>query len=260
MTTPRSLHHARYTRSNGYDPDWVVANQMGPNALWMAEALSEVMPIEPGMKVLDLGCGAAISSIFLAKEFGAQVWAADLWIEASDNQNRVLEAGVGDLVTPIHAEAHTLPFAGEFFDAVVSFDAYHYFGTADLYLGYLTDFLKPGGRVGTVSPALTSELGPEPPPELAPHWDWEFCSWHTPQWWQHHWAKTNKVIVDHADMVDGGWADWLRFNDFVAQSVEGWWIDAIANTHDMLEADQGKNLGFSRIIATKRQVDGATTV
>ncbi|MEZ5227484.1 MAG: hypothetical protein R2710_12635 [Acidimicrobiales bacterium] len=46
---------------------------MGPNALWLTEALTEVMTIEPGMKVLDLGCGKAMSSIFLAKEFGAQV-------------------------------------------------------------------------------------------------------------------------------------------------------------------------------------------
>ncbi|MDH3754902.1 MAG: methyltransferase domain-containing protein, partial [Acidimicrobiia bacterium] len=94
-------------------------NQMGPNALWLTESLTEVMTIEPGMSVLDLGCGSAMSSIFLAKEFGARVWATDLWVAAADNQQRIVEAGVGDLVTPIHAEAHTLPFATDFFDAIV---------------------------------------------------------------------------------------------------------------------------------------------
>ena len=59
---------------------------MGPNALWLMEALAEVLPIEPGMRVLDLGCGRAMTSIFLAKEFGAEVWATDLWIDASANQ------------------------------------------------------------------------------------------------------------------------------------------------------------------------------
>ena len=54
---------------------------MGPNVLWLTEALTQVLPLEPGMRVLDLGCGAAISSIFLARELGVQVWAADLWIE-----------------------------------------------------------------------------------------------------------------------------------------------------------------------------------
>jgi len=38
------------------------------------------------MRVLDLGCGKALSSIFLAKEYGTQVWATDLWISATDNR------------------------------------------------------------------------------------------------------------------------------------------------------------------------------
>jgi len=86
-TTP-TLHHPRYPRSNTYDPAWMTRNQMGPNALWLLESLAEVMPIEPEMKILDLGCGKAMTSIFLAKEFGARVWATDLWIAASDNPYR----------------------------------------------------------------------------------------------------------------------------------------------------------------------------
>ncbi|MCW2751334.1 MAG: SAM-dependent methyltransferase, partial [Aeromicrobium sp.] len=58
------LHHTRYHRSNGYDPRWVFDNQMGPNALWLVESLTEVLPLEPGMRVLDLGCGRAMTSIF----------------------------------------------------------------------------------------------------------------------------------------------------------------------------------------------------
>jgi hypothetical protein len=57
------------------------------------------------------GCGNAVSSIFLAKEFGVQVWTTDLWIGASENWARVCEAGVEERVFPVHAEAHTLPFA-----------------------------------------------------------------------------------------------------------------------------------------------------
>jgi cyclopropane fatty-acyl-phospholipid synthase-like methyltransferase len=132
------LHNARYPRSNNYDPNWVFENQMGPNALWLMEALVEVLPIEPGMRVLDLGCGKAMTSVFLAKEFGAEIWATDLWIDASANQERICEAGVEKLVVPIHSEAHALPFAQGFFDVIVSVDAYQYFGTADLYLGYIT--------------------------------------------------------------------------------------------------------------------------
>ena len=187
MTEP-TLHHPRYTRSNRYDPMWVTANQMGPNVLWLTESLMEVMTIEPGMKVLDLGCGKAASSIFLAREFGAQVWATDLWIPADENRQRIEEAGLTELITAVHAEAHTLPFEAGFFDAIVSIDAYQYFGTADLYLGYVLDFLKPGGQIGAVMPATTRELGEEIPVALEQFWEWDFCCWHTPEWWRTHWA------------------------------------------------------------------------
>jgi len=250
MTNP--LQHDRFLRSNNYDADWITENQMGPNVLWLTEALLETLPVASDMKVLDLGCGKAVSSIFVAKEFGAQVWAADLWIDAAENQQRVVEAGVEHLVTPVNAEAHTLPFDNDFFDVIISLDAYQYFGTADLYLGYLVDFLKPGGRLGAVMPALLTELGDAPPATLAPYWEWDFCCFHGPEWWRHHWAKTGKVTVDHADVIEDGWKDWLRFNDFIAPSMEGWWVDEGATTHNMLEADRGENLGFTRITATKK--------
>jgi cyclopropane fatty-acyl-phospholipid synthase-like methyltransferase len=251
VSTPE-LHHPRYVRSNGYDPTWVARNQMGPSALWLLESLTEIMTIEPGMKVLDLGCGRAMTSIFLAREFGARVWATDLWIAAADNQERIVEASVSDLVTPIHAEAHTLPYAAGFFDAIVSIDAYQYFGTADLYLGYVLDFLKPGGRIGAVMPSTTRELGEEIPPTLEPFWEWEFVSFHSPEWWRAHWAKTRKVDVERSELIEDGWRDWLQFNDAITPFVEGWWVQEVANTHDMLVADQGAEIGFTRIVATKR--------
>src|SRR5712691_5718143 len=117
-----------FPRSAAYEAKWVLENLMGPNVLWLAESLSELLELRPGMRVLDLGCGKAISSIFLAKEFGVQVWATDLWVPAADNWRRIGDAGAEGSVYPVHAEAHTLPFAEGFFDALVSLDAYHYFG------------------------------------------------------------------------------------------------------------------------------------
>jgi hypothetical protein len=61
-------------RSSSYDPHWLIANVMGPHVLWLAEWLSQRLELTPGMRVLDLGCGKALSSIFLAKEFGVSVW------------------------------------------------------------------------------------------------------------------------------------------------------------------------------------------
>jgi SAM-dependent methyltransferase len=60
-------------RSNKYDPQWIINNQMGLNPLWLTEWLCEKIPLTSGMRVLDLGCGKALSSIFLAEEYGVQV-------------------------------------------------------------------------------------------------------------------------------------------------------------------------------------------
>jgi cyclopropane fatty-acyl-phospholipid synthase-like methyltransferase len=74
------------------------------------------------MHVLDLGCGKALSSVFLAKEYGVQVWATDLWISATENRERIEQAGLADRVFPIHADARALPYAELFFDALVCVD------------------------------------------------------------------------------------------------------------------------------------------
>jgi cyclopropane fatty-acyl-phospholipid synthase-like methyltransferase len=100
------------------------------------------------MRVLDLGCGRASSSIFLRREFDVQVWATDLWISASENIQRIRDAGVEEGVFPLHSDARSLCFATGFFDAIVCVDSYYYAGTDDLYLNYLAQFVKVGGQVG----------------------------------------------------------------------------------------------------------------
>lgn len=62
-------------------------------------------------------------------------------------------------------EAHALPFAHGFFDALVSIDAYHYLGTDDLYLSAVRRLVRPGGPMAIAVPGLTEELedGPSAP-------------------------------------------------------------------------------------------------
>jgi SAM-dependent methyltransferase len=238
----------QFPRSASYDPEWVLENLMGPNVLWLTEALSQVMSLKPGMRVLDMGCGRAISSIFLAKEFGLQVWATDLWISASDNWQRVSAAGVTNQVFPIHAEAHALPFAEGFFDALVSLDAYHYFGTDDLYLGYYSRFVQTGGQIGIVVPGLRREFTDGLPAHLAPYWAWDFWSFHSPEWWRHHWEKTGKVAVTLADSIPNGWQHWLKWQEVCL--IQGCVADQ--QEADMLRVDAGRNLGFTRVVARKK--------
>jgi cyclopropane fatty-acyl-phospholipid synthase-like methyltransferase len=86
----------RFPRSQAYNLGWIREGGMGSHPLWIAEWLSQALTLEPGMRVLDLGCGKAKSSIFLAREFGVEVWATDLWVAASENYQRIRDAGLGD--------------------------------------------------------------------------------------------------------------------------------------------------------------------
>jgi cyclopropane fatty-acyl-phospholipid synthase-like methyltransferase len=56
-----------FPRSSTYSAEWMFETVMGPNVLWLAEWASQVVPLHEGMRILDLDCGKAASSIFLAK-------------------------------------------------------------------------------------------------------------------------------------------------------------------------------------------------
>ena len=239
-----------FPRSANYDPDWVLENMMGPNALWLTESLAGCMDLNPGMRVLDMGCGKGLSSIFLAKEYGVQVWATDLWIDASDNYGRIRSAGVADRVFPIHAEAHALPFADGFFDAMVSVDAYHYFGTDDLYLeNHMARLVRPGGQMGIVVPALVEELTSDEGPEhLRQYWEPAFFSLHSPAWWKRHWERSGLVTVEFSDLLTDGWRLWM------VSDLE--WSKRLGkppDEADMLALDRGRTLGFTCMVARRNE-------
>src|SRR4051795_15316 len=130
MASDKLSTSEQFPRSAKYHAEWVLASISGSaNPRWLSEWLAAALELRPGMRVLDLGCGRAASSIFLRREFGVQVWAADLWFSPSENLRRIRDAGVEDGVFPIRADARSLPFAAEFFDAVTCIDAFLYFGT-----------------------------------------------------------------------------------------------------------------------------------
>ncbi|MEU5318232.1 methyltransferase domain-containing protein [Streptomyces sp. NPDC021056] len=254
----RRLTQSRYPRSNGYDVRWAIENQMGPNALWLLEWLAPALGLDrlrPGARVLDLGCGRAMTSVFLAKEYDVQVTAADLWVKADENAVRVAEAGVGDRVLPVYAEAHDLPFGEGTFDAIVSVDAYQYFGTNDLYLPTLARLLKPGGRIGIVVPALREELGgDDPPAHLKEYWEKDpgFWAFHSPAWWRRLWTRSGAVAVETADWLEDGWRDWLLWSEVCAEESSSEFMADMARwSVDLMHADVEHVLGFARVVGRR---------
>jgi cyclopropane fatty-acyl-phospholipid synthase-like methyltransferase len=242
-----------FPKSASYDPEWMMDNQMGPNAVWLAEWLTGGIDLREGSRVLDLGCGKALTSIFLAREFGVQVWAADLWIGPDHNWRRAVEAGVGSRVFPLRAEAHNLPFAEGFFDAVVSVDAYQYFGTDELYLGYLARFLRPGGAIGVVVPALMREIEDVPAHLLAPQangkvfWESECWSFKTAAWWERLWKRSGKVQGVRADTLPDGWRHWRDFEHALEAAGKG----IFPSDAEALDSDAGATIGFARMLAER---------
>lgn len=242
----RQLFHNRdFPRSNNYDPRWIVKNEMGPHCLWLTESMMQVLPLAKGMRVLDLGCGKALTSIFLAREFDVEVWATDLWISATNNYQRIRDEHLESQVYPIHAEAHDLPFAHGFFDAVVSMDSYHYYGTDVHYIEYITKFLKLDGCLGIVSPASREQL---PVPNSYPNW---LFFMNSVGWWRHHWERYAGIEVQTADELPLGWRHWLAWEKMLRQS--GLELNPHNDPSDttfisLLQADQGKHIGFVRLV------------
>jgi SAM-dependent methyltransferase len=237
----------RFPRASKYHPDWIAESVSGgANSLWLTEWLTESLNLQPGMRVLDLGCGRAASSIFLHREFGAQVWATDLWFSASENLGRIRDAGVEDGVFPIHADARALPFAAEFFDAIVSIDSFYYYGTDDLYLNDLARFVKPGGVISFSGAGWVREIDGPAPEHLQAWWtqDRPVCL-HSAAWWRRHWERSGIVKVERADTLPDGWRFWLD------------WLKLIApdNSTEIgtLEADRGDTMGYVRVVGRRRE-------
>ena len=245
MASDDRLLSERFPRSSKYHPEWVLANASGgANSLWLTEWLTTAMTLQPNMKVLDLGCGRASSAIFLRREFGVQVWATDLWFSASENNQRIRDAGGEDGVFPIHADARSLPFAGDFFDAILCIDSFPYFGTDDLYLNYLAHFVKPGGQIGIAGVGLVREIGSPIPDHLAQFWTQDLWAIHSADWWRRHWERTGVMEIQLADTMPDGWKLWLDWHRIVAPDN--------ATEIKALEADKGRNLGYVRLVGRRR--------
>jgi SAM-dependent methyltransferase len=248
------LMKAEFPRSSGYDPAWMLDNQMGPNALWLAEWLCETLPLSRESRILDLGCGKAMTSIFLAQEFEARVWAVDLWIDPDNNWRRIVAAGCAERVCPLRSEAHALPFAEGFFDVVVSVDAYQYFGTDVLYLDYLARFVRPGGAIGVVVPGLTQSIGDEIPAHLSlPQANGKVCwedscrSFLTNAQWRELFSRCNKVTDVTVDTQTDGWRHWADFE----RALELAGKNLFPSDAEALERDRGRYLGFHRLKARR---------
>lgn len=76
----------KYVKSTRYDTPELNRKIMGPNPVKLEEELLQNHRIPAHGTVCDLGSGQGLTSVFLAKEYGFTVYAADLWSDPDENR------------------------------------------------------------------------------------------------------------------------------------------------------------------------------
>ena len=240
----------RYPKTEKYDEKWISDNWMGPNPLWLLEEICEHLDLQPGMRVLDMGCGKGLTSVFLAKEYGVTVFANDLWIPATENFQRFKEAGVSDTVFALHADARSLPYPEEFFDVAISIDSYQYYGTDELYFPTIfSKLVKPGGQFGIVVPGFTKDFEAGYPETLKKYWIDEMFSFKSSDWWRRLWEKTEIVEIKECYNIENPKEIWLPY----AINTREWAIETQGySDEDFLNDDINNDIALIAMVARKR--------
>ena len=119
--------------------------------------------LQPGQRLLEIGCGWGGLAETAASEFGAQVTGVTLSREQlAWGQQRLQDAGLAGAAQLRYQDYRDLPalHAGEPFDAIVSIEMFEAVGHA-YWRGYfdtLRDCLKPGGRACIQTITLREDL------------------------------------------------------------------------------------------------------
>ncbi|WP_100487090.1 SAM-dependent methyltransferase [Sporolactobacillus pectinivorans] len=229
---------------NYLDAEYLKQNMMGPNSVKMLAELVQGLKLENATRILDLGCGRGLTSMYLADNFPAPIFAMDLWISASENNKRFQELGMENKVIPIHADATCPPFADEYFDAVVSVDSYHYFGRDEQYLDcHLAPLVKKGGVIALCFPGLKKELSMVPK-EMSLSWTSEdIDTWHSCTWWKEmlsHSKMIEIVSISEMNCFEECWKDWLSSDNPYAVS-----------DRRAMEAGAGKYMNFISVVCRR---------
>ena len=236
-----------YPRSEKYQTPELLSKIMGPNPVKLEEELLLDCAIPQGSRVCDLGSGQGLTSVFLAKEYGFTVYAADLWSDPEENRLFFRRMGLrDDQIIPVKADATDLPFEEKFFDGIISTDSYNYFGRDPAYLDQkLLPFVKPGGYVYIAIPGMKRDCHQHLPKELLLSWTPEQLEYmHDAAYWRRMVSQchgADVLAVEEMQSNDEVWADWLRQDNEYA-----------VGDRKAMEAGGGKYLNFIRIVLRRR--------
>lgn len=236
----------KYIKSEKYNTPELMKMIMGPNPIKLEEELLQEHKIPENAVVCDLGSGQGLTSVFLAKEYGFTVYAADLWSDPAENRKFFDSMGVSpDKLIPVKADATDLPFEKDFFDAIVSTDSYNYFGSDESFLDKkLLPFVKSSGYIYIAIPGMKKDCHDKLPPELLLSWTPKQLEYmHDVKYWTDMVSKcagAEVISVNEMESNDEVWADWLKQDNEYA-----------VGDRKSMEAGGGKYLNFISIVLRK---------
>ena len=216
---------------------------MGPDCTIIVRELLYGYNNDNKIKILDLGCGKGLTSIYLAEKYkNAVIFAVDLWVEATDNYKFFKEQGYENRIIPLNTSAENLPFAYHYFDMIVSVDAYHYFGTDKLFFKEkIKPYLKDNGLIFIAVPGMKDDYEKVPKDLEGFISDEDFRFFKSINYWEKLLIKDLKEIkVQEMKCFNEAWDSWLATdNPYAVEDIE------------LLKADNGK---FLNLIGIKGKI------
>ena len=127
----------------------LLGDSFHPGGLQMTGLLGRMLRLSPASRVLDVACGKGTTAVFLAKEFGCEVFGIDYGDQNVAAARSLAQADhVDSRVQFERSDAENLPFSGGSFDAVICECAFCTFPSKAVAAAEFFRVLKPGGQVG----------------------------------------------------------------------------------------------------------------
>jgi hypothetical protein len=150
--------------------------------------------------------------LYLAEHFKVNVIAADLGTDPAENAKKIESRGHRGSVVPMRLDAaKPLPFAQEYFDAILCINNLNFYGTELAVVDRIAGHLKVDGIFCSGGECLNEEFTPEQmanPPEVynfaSRVWEADFLTSHSPGWWADHIAQSERLqVLSCSELQDG---------------------------------------------------------